>query len=48
VSTGIILIISSNDTSIMFSNNCLELKGSHDDLIKIINKLVLKRLGIMQ
>lgn len=46
-STGIILLTYLNESSVMFSNNCLELKGSHDDLIKIINKLVLKRLGIM-
>ena len=46
-STGVILMEISNKSSIDFSNNCLQFHGSQDDIIKTIDKLVLKRLGIM-
>ncbi len=45
-STGVIVLETGNETAILFSSNCLTLKGQQEDLNKIITKLVLKRLGI--
>ena len=46
-STGVVLFELANNTNIEFNNNCLQLTGTPEEITKIIDKLTLKRLGII-
>jgi len=45
--TMIISIKRLNETKAVYNNNCLDINGDGDDLIKIIDKVILRLLGII-